>query len=584
MDSQKRSDWEICWRLLRFSRPYWLNIVGMFLLSLLAAPLALLAPLPLKIGVDSLVSGRPLPAWFRQLFLLGPQPTPGAMLLAVASLVILIALVSQVQQVISALLSTYTSQRLIISFRTMLFRATQRLSLAYHDTRGTADSTSRIVTDSSAIEGISLGLFPVVTSLITMGAMVVVTMRLDWQLALVGLTVAPLMGLGSNYYRRKLRGQWLEMRECETAAQAVIQEALGAIRVVKAFGREDHEEWRFVKQSERGQKTRLRVARNQSTYEVFINLITAAGTAAVLWMGLAHVQSGALTLGNLLLVMAYLAQLYEPVRSIGKQGANLQKYLASADRALFLLEEPQDVPEAPNARRLVRANGQISFQNVSFGYDKDRMVLEDFSIEVGAGSRVGIAGRTGAGKSTVLSLLTRFYDPTAGHILLDGIDIKDYKIADLRDQFAIVLQDPVLFSTTIGDNIAYASPDASQERIIAAAKAANAHEFISMLPNGYDTKVGERGIMLSGGERQRISLARAFLKDAPILLLDEPTSSVDVKTEAAIMEAMERLMAGRTCIMIAHRLSTLDKCDVRLEIHRGRLEQDAGLALVIGNT
>ncbi len=249
----------------------------------------------------------------------------------------------------------------------------------------------------------------------------------------------------------------------------------------------------------------------------------------------------------------------------------MQSQLASAERAFSLLDEQPDVAERPNARPLSCASGTVAFRNISFDYAKDRPALRNISFEIGPGTRLGITGRTGAGKTTLMSLLTRFYDPTEGQILLDGIDLRDYKLADLRHQFGIVLQEPVLFSTSIAENIAYARPDASDEEIVAAAKAADAHEFIIRLPQGYETQVGERGMQLSGGERQRISLARAFLKDAPILILDEPTSSVDVKTEAVIMEALERLMHGRTTFMIAHRLSTLQNCDRLLVLEHGRL-------------
>jgi ATP-binding cassette subfamily B protein len=269
--------------------------------------------------------------------------------------------------------------------------------------------------------------------------------------------------------------------------------------------------------------------------------------------------------------MAYLSQLYDPLRTIGKTSSSLQGYLTSAERAFALLDQAPDVEERPDARPLPRALGAIAFRNVYFAYEQGHTVLREVSFDVPAGARVGIAGRTGAGKTTILSLLTRFYDPDSGQILLDGEDLRDYKVADLRNQFAIVLQEPVLFSTSIAENIAYARPDASHEEIVHAARLADAHDFITRLPNGYQTRVGERGMRLSGGERQRISLARAFLKDAPILLLDEPTSSVDLRTESTIIDAMQRLMRGRTTFIIAHRLSTLSDCDIRLEVEDGRL-------------
>ena len=269
--------------------------------------------------------------------------------------------------------------------------------------------------------------------------------------------------------------------------------------------------------------------------------------------------------------MGYLAQLYEPLKTLSRRAVGLQSKLASAERAYALLDRDPDVPERVDARPLARARGAIEFQGVSFDYGPDRAILRDITFEAPPACRVGIAGPTGAGKTTLVSLLLRLNDPTAGRILLDGVDLRDYRLADLRGQFAMVLQDPVLFSTSLAENIAYARPDASHEEIVAAATAAHAHEFIARLPHGYETVVGERGMTLSGGERQRVSLARAFLKDAPILILDEPTSAVDLRSEALILEALERLMQGRTTLVVAHRLSTLEHCDLRLEVERGRL-------------
>jgi ATP-binding cassette subfamily B protein len=302
-----------------------------------------------------------------------------------------------------------------------------------------------------------------------------------------------------------------------------------------------------------------------------LGLITAMGTAAVLLIGVLHVQWGILTLGGLLLVMGYLSQLYGPLSTISRKTASLQRHLASAERAFTLLDQAPDVAERPDAQPLARAEGSVTFRNVCFSYDGVQPVLRNISFDVPAGTRTGVAGRTGAGKTTLTSLLTRFYDPNGGQILVDGVDLRDYKVDDLRRQFAIVLQEPVLFSTSIAENIGYARPGASKDEIAQAARVANAHDFIVALPDGYDTNVGERGMRLSGGERQRIALARAFLKDAPILIMDEPTSSVDMKTEAGIMDAMERLMHGRTTFMIAHRLTTLENCDVLMVIDDGQL-------------
>jgi ATP-binding cassette subfamily B protein len=390
-------------------------------------------------------------------------------------------------------------------------------------------------------------------------------MHLDWQLAVVALAVIPIVFVLARIYRTRLRRRSREVKKLESEALGVVYEVLTALRVVKAFGQEQRELDRFVATSMRGVRERIKLTIAQGRLGLWVGLATAAGTATLLWLGASHVLTGVLTLGELLLVMSYLAQLYDPLKTASRKVASLQAHLASAERAFALLEQEPDVHERNHARRLMRARGDVAFENVSFAYDTGRTVLREVSLTIPAGTRVGIVGKTGAGKSTTLSLLSRFFDPSSGRILLDGIDLRSYRVSDLRSQFAIVLQEPVLFSTSIADNIGYARPTASREEIVTAAQAANAHDFIASLPQGYDTLVGERGMRLSGGERQRIALARAFLKDAPLLLLDEPTSSVDARTEEGILEALERLMRGRTSFMVAHRLGTLRTCDLLIQ-------------------
>ncbi len=563
------SDLNLYRRLLRQARPYWFHIGLIFVLDVLGMPLALLTPLPLKIAVDSVIGSKPIPTLFDSL--ISSRSKSGMLVFAVLLLVGL-ALLRQLQELASSLMHTYTGERLVLAFRALLFRHVQRLSLSYHDKRGAADSIYRIQWDTPSIQHIAIdGLMPFVAAGVTLAAMIYVTARIDWSLALVALTISPALFLLTRSYRRPLRRRYGKVKDIETSSLSVIQEVLSAVRVVKAFGKEDHEHQRFVNHSSEGMKARIRLALFQAGFDLFVGLTTATGTALVLFVGIRHVQTGLITLGELLMVMAYLAQLYAPLRTISNKAADIQASLASADRAFTLLDEQPDVAERPEAQSISLARGAIAFRRVHFTYDNDHPVLRDLSFEIEPGTRVGITGPTGAGKTTLVSLLMRFYDPVAGQIMLDGIDVRDYKLADLRNQFSMVLQDPVLFSTTIAENIAYARPEASEDEIVTAATAANAHEFVSNLPDGYQTQVGERGMRLSGGERQRISLARAFLKDAPILILDEPTSSVDTKTETGIMEAMERLMRGRTTFMIAHRLSTLDSCETRLELDQGSL-------------
>jgi ATP-binding cassette, subfamily B, bacterial len=318
-------------------------------------------------------------------------------------------------------------------------------------------------------------------------------------------------------------------------------------------------------------RARLGLVWAEGLYGSVIRLTTALGTAGVLFIGVTRVRQGAITPGDLLLVLTYLAQLYDPLKTISRKAGGLQSYLASAERAFELLDCPPDVEDRPDGVRLKRAVGIVAFRGVSFGYEREHPVLREVSFTAEQGARIGIVGTTGAGKTTLLNLLLRLCDPDRGQVLLDGRDLRDYCLGDLRDQFAVVPQDTILFSATIAENIAYSRPGATAVEIEAAARAAQAHDFILGLPEGYHTRVGERGLRLSGGERQRIAIARAFLKDAPILLLDEPTSAVDTRTEASILEAMERLMEGRTSILITHRHTPLSTCDVVLTLEQGRL-------------
>ncbi|HWP58458.1 MAG TPA: ABC transporter ATP-binding protein [Candidatus Acidoferrales bacterium] len=571
-DKKRYSSLELYRRLFSEAKPYRWHIGGILFVSLLSTPLSLLVPLPLKIVVDSVLGSHPLPASLEALLPEKISRSADALLLFAAGLTIGIAFFIGLQRVATLWLRVYTGEKLTLAFRAKLFRHVQRLSISYHDRRGSADATYRIQYDAPAIQWICVdGLIPFVVAALTFAAMISVIGWLDLQLALVALAISPILYLGARTFTPRLRDRWWHATHLEGSAFSVVQEVLGALRIVKAFGQEEREQDRFIRHSRASVLARVRAAASEGTFDLLIGVTTAAGTAAVLFLGARHVQSGALTLGELLFVMTYLVQLFGPLALLSEMTGRTQRSLASAERAFALLDETPDVIERKDCVRISRARGAITFRNVSFAYDGDRPVLQGISFAVAPATRVGIMGMTGAGKSTLVSLLTRFYDPTRGQILLDGIDLRDYNLADLRNQFGIVLQEPILFSTSVAENIAYAAPSASEHEIIAAAKAARAHEFISRLPDGYRTLVGERGMQLSGGERQRIALARAFLKNAPILILDEPTSSIDIRTEKEIIEVMERLSVGRTVFIIAHRLSTLKHCDLLLGIDQGRL-------------
>jgi ATP-binding cassette subfamily B protein len=566
------TDPELLKRLAAEAKPYRWQIAGVFLIEALATPIALLMPIPLAVAVDSVLESRPVPGFLDLILPEFASRSDTGLLVFVALLQLAVVLISQLQVMASYVLATHSGQSMTVGFRTRLFAHAQKLSFAFHDSKGTVDSIYRIQYDTPSLQNVTIdGFIPFVSSGITIVAMIYVTAVLSWQLALVALVVCPLLFKLSRLYNARVRSRYAHLKNLESGAMGVVQEVLTSLRVVKAFGREDSERIRFAKHSADGVRVRTRLSFAEGFFGLLVNLITAAGAASVLYLGVRFVQSGTLTKGQLLVVIAYLSQLYSPLQTISSKVAALQSSFASAQRAFELLDEAPEVVNRPGARSLDRASGTIEFRNVSFSYDEVHEVLHDLSFVITSGTRLGIAGRTGAGKTTLVSLLPRFYDPTEGEILLDGVNLREYSVADLRDQFAIVLQEPILFSSTIAENIAYAMVGASLDQIIEAAHAANAHDFITALPDGYNTLVGERGMRLSGGERQRISLARAFLKDAPILILDEPTSSVDIKTESSIMEAMDRLMLGRTTFMIAHRLGTLDYCESVIELEEGRI-------------
>ncbi len=557
-------------RLFADLRGYLASITALLTISLLAIPVALITPLPIKLIVDSVIGPQTLPGY---LAVLAPGSLRSSRDYALwLSIGILVG--STAFTYLLGLLNIWSQSkvgnRMTLDVRARLFRQMQRLSIVYHDTKGAADSAYRTLNDAPALRSFGIdAMIPLVSSLLTLAAMIVVILYLDWELALIALLVSPFMFLLTIVFRPRLKKGWWKYKTSETAALAVAQESLGASRVVKAFGQEEQRSEQLVSHYNESLSAQLRVYVDSAVYNLLVGLVTSAGLGAVLYIGIRHVQADTLSLGSLLVVNYYVTQLYAPLKNVGQKILDMQIAYAGIERVHAVLDEKPDVPEKPNALPLARARGKIAFKNVSFEYAKGNPVLHNVSFKLPTGSRLGVVGPTGSGKTTLSNLLLRFFDPTQGLITLDDVDVRDLKLADLRNQFAVVLQDAVLFSTTIAENIRFAKPEASMEEVVAAARAANAHNFITNLPDGYETHVGERGMKLSGGERQRISLARAFLKDAPILILDEPTSALDINTETVVLDTIQTLMRGRTTLMIAHRPSTLRNCDRILMMENG---------------
>ncbi len=561
-------------RLASLAAPCWPHLSGIVLLSVIGIPLSLLVPLPLKITVDSVIGRDALPHWLALMLPAWAQKSAAGNLAVAAGLLLAIAVLMSLQSLASWLLQTYTGELLVHDFRGRLLWHVQRLTLAFHDRRGTTDTAYRIQYDAPAIQNILIqGIVPMFCAALTFIAMLFVTAKINWQLAAIALVLSPVLFLFAQNSSRKVRDGYDEVKELDTSAMRVLNEALMAVRAVKAFGQERYQDDLFRRKSRQRMSEQLRLASIQASFHVLIGMTIALGTAAALVVGVSHVRRGAMTVGELLLVMAYMSQLYEPLRMFSTKIPELQGAIVSAQRAFALFEEVPELGDTGPSVPARRVKGSVAFDDVCFQYTgSSRRVLHQVSLSFEPGARVGIVGPSGSGKSTLVNLLTRFYDPSAGRILLDGVDLRNYRLAELRQQFSIVLQEPVLFSTSVAGNIAYAKPDASRAEIVEAAKAANAHDFIMQLPEQYDTAIGDSGLRLSGGERQRIAIARAFLKDAPLLILDEPTSAVDIRTEAAIIDALKKLMQGRTTFMIAHRLSTLDDCDQIVVLKEGRVE------------
>jgi len=534
----------------------------------LAALTGLLIPWPLAILVDSVLGNKPLPAVLGSFF--DSWSKTSLLVLAVLGGLIVTAVHHGVA-VGQDYVNTKLEQRLALDFRSDLFQHLQRLSPAFHDSAQVGGLMFTFTQQADSIGRITLALPPLVQSLATLVGMFFIAYRIDPELALLSMTVVPFIYYLTGVYTQKIAPRLLMVRDLEHQQFSMAQEAFSMLRVVVAFGREPFEYRRLRTQGETAVDARVSLTLRQTLFSLRVEMITAAGMALVLGVGGAHALNGALTPGELLVVMSYVAAVYAPLNQISYTLTTLQDEFISFRGALELLETEPEIADPPNAINLRSSSGALAFEHVSFAYPTRERTLEEVSFEIVSGARVGIVGRTGAGKTTLVNLILRLYDPTEGRILLDGYDVRALSVRSLRRQVGLVLQEPMLFSGSIEDNIRYGRLEAPADEVVEAARAANAHDFIVKLPEGYGTSLGERGAQLSGGERQRISIARAFLKDAPILILDEPTASVDVETEAEILESLERLMRGRTTVVISHRLSAVRDSDLILVVDDGRV-------------
>jgi ATP-binding cassette, subfamily B, bacterial len=562
-------------RLLDLARPSYPHLVGIFLLGVLSVPISILMPVPLKIAVDSVIGHTPLPAVLEHFIPRTAAGSDTANLIVVVVVLLALAVASNLQTLASWLLQTYTGERLVFELRNRLFWHAQRLSLTAHDRRGVNDIAYRIQHDAPAIQFIFIqGVLPLMTAVLTFSGMFYIVAHIDRSIAIVALVISPALMIAARRSSRRVRKGWQGVKVLDSSAMLLMNEALASIRVVKAFNTEDYEDSRFRLRSRERMTEQVRLAGIQAAYHLLISFAIAAGSAAALLIGIRHVKMGWITLGDLLLVMAYVAQLYDPLKTISSKIPELQSWRVSLERAFALFEDNPELGESlAVSADLPRATGQVTFENVTFEYANGSRALDEVSFSIAAGMKVGVVGQSGSGKTTLVNLLARFYEPTGGRILLDGVDLNSYSVAHLRQQLAVISQEPVLFSATVADNIAYGRLDGSRSEIIAAATAARAHDFILALPQGYDTKIGEGGSRLSGGQRQRLAIARAILKDAPLLILDEPTSALDVGTEADLLASMQEVMRGRTAFVIAHRLNTIRNCDVLLVMEKGRLKE-----------
>ena len=532
----------------------------------------LLDPWPLKIVFDHIFGNKKMPHWLAGLLgsSFGTDKT-GILHFAVAA-VIVIAFIGAISSYAEKYLTTSVGQWVMHDLRRALYHHIQRLSLAYHDRKSTGDLISTVTADIDAIQDfISQALLGIVVNVLTLVGMLAVMFYIDWRFTLIALSVTPFLFIVVYTYTHRIKQASRALRKKEGEVVSVVAEVLGSIRVVKAFAREDYEEERFARQSLESVEMALRARGLKAKLAPVVEVIVAVGTCLVLWYGVNLVMTNQMTTGSLLVFLFYLGKMYKPMKDLSKMTDTMSKASVGYERIHQVIETEDTVRNLPGAKKAPKLRGEIEFEHVGFGYREGYATLTDLNFKVAPGQLAALVGPTGAGKTTIISLIGRFYDPQTGAVKIDGKDIREYKMKSLRKQMSFVLQETLLFKATIWQNIAYGKPEASREEILRAAKLANADEFISRLPEQYDTMVGEKGVTLSGGQRQRIAIARAIIRDAPILILDEPTSGLDAASEELVFDALNRLMEGKTAIVIAHRLATVRRADVIFVLEQGRI-------------
>jgi ATP-binding cassette subfamily B protein/subfamily B ATP-binding cassette protein MsbA len=562
-------------RLLGYAVAGWKGWIRIAALAVVVSIISLLQPWPMKIVVDHVLGQEPMAEPLAQGTRWLPSgDTPRGLLGWMVLATLLIFAMSSAANIVLTRTWVRVGQGMVYQLAGDLFAYIQRRSLLFHSRNSVGDSMSRITGDSWCVyKVVDTLLFTPGYAIITTAGMVVLMARMDFVLMLVTLAAAPLVAGASYLLGRPIRRAGRARREIESELQTHVQRSLSGIHIVQAFAQEDREDRRFQECTRSAIRSQLRIALATGLCTLASGLILTLGMGMVLWVGVRHVVDGGLTVGGMLVFLAYLTALQGQMKAFTGIYGTLQETVASVDRVLEMLEADWEMTDRPGAIVLPQVRGHVRLEGVTFGYELGRPVLRDVSIEVPSGQIVAVVGPTGAGKTTLVSLVARFFDPWQGRIMLDGHDLRDLQLKSLRRHIAVVLQEPFLFPFTIAENIAYGRPGAAQGEIEAAARIANLHDFIIGLPQGYDTVLGERGITLSGGERQRLSIARALLKNAPILILDEPTGALDALTEKLVMDALRRLMKGRTTFIIAHRLSTVRDADRIVVLRDGRIVQ-----------